>query len=49
VFVTGFGYPVVPKGSARVRVQMSAALNREQLERALEIFGRVGRELSVIE
>ena len=40
VFVTGFGYPVVPEGTARVRVQMSAALEREQLERALQAFER---------
>ncbi|HZS24226.1 MAG TPA: glycine C-acetyltransferase [Gaiellaceae bacterium] len=48
VFVTGFGYPVVPEGTARVRVQMSAALEPDQLERALETFERVGRELGVI-
>jgi glycine C-acetyltransferase len=48
VFVTGFGYPVVPEGTARVRVQMSAALERPQLERALEAFARVGRELGLI-
>jgi glycine C-acetyltransferase len=41
VFVTGFGYPVVPEGSARVRVQMSAALEPEHLERAIEAFRRV--------
>jgi glycine C-acetyltransferase len=41
VFVTGFGYPVVPEGTARIRVQMSAALEREQLERAIEAFERV--------
>ena len=41
VFVTGFGYPVVPEGTARIRVQMSAALEREHLERALEAFRRV--------
>jgi glycine C-acetyltransferase len=41
VFVTGFGFPVVPEGSARVRVQMSAALEREHLERALAAFERV--------
>jgi glycine C-acetyltransferase len=41
VFVTGFGYPVVPEGTARVRVQMSAALETEHLERAIEAFRRV--------
>jgi glycine C-acetyltransferase len=41
VFVTGFGYPVVPEGTARVRVQMSAALEQEHLDRAIEAFGRV--------
>ena len=41
VFVTGFGFPVVPEGTARVRVQMSAALEPEHLERAIEAFRRV--------
>jgi glycine C-acetyltransferase len=41
VFVTGFGYPVVPEGTARIRVQMSAALEREHLERAIDAFKRV--------
>jgi len=41
VFVTGFGYPVVPEGAARIRVQMSAALEPEHLERAIEAFRRV--------
>jgi glycine C-acetyltransferase len=41
VFVTGFGYPVVPEGTARVRVQMSAALEPEHLERALDAFRRI--------
>ena len=41
VFVTGFGFPVVPEGAARVRVQMSAALEPEHLQRAIEAFGRV--------
>jgi glycine C-acetyltransferase len=44
VFVTGFGYPVVPEGTARVRVQMSAALEPEHLERAIEAFRRVREE-----
>jgi glycine C-acetyltransferase len=41
VFVTGFGFPVVPEGTARIRVQMSAALEPEHLERAIEAFVRV--------
>jgi glycine C-acetyltransferase len=41
VFVTGFGFPVVPEGTARIRVQMSAALEDEHLERALDAFRRV--------
>ena len=42
VFVTGFGFPVVPEGAARIRVQMSAALEDAQIEQALEAFARVG-------
>ena len=41
VFVTGFGFPVVPEGTARIRVQMSAGLEREHLERAIDAFRRV--------
>ena len=48
IFVTGFGFPVVPEGTARIRVQMSAALEDEHLDRALDAFERVGRELGVI-
>jgi len=48
VYVIGFSYPVVPKGQARIRTQMSAALTREQLERAVAAFTRVGRELKII-
>ena len=48
VFVTGFGYPVVPEGSARIRVQMSAALETSHLDRALGAFERVGRTLGLI-
>jgi glycine C-acetyltransferase len=44
VFVTGFGFPVVPEGTARVRVQMSAALEPEHLERAIDAFSRVRPE-----
>ncbi len=48
VYVVGFSYPVVPKGQARIRVQMSAAHTRAQLERAVQAFAKVGRELGVI-
>jgi len=48
VFVTGFGYPVVPEGTARIRVQMSAALEPVHLERALEAFVEVGREVGLV-
>jgi glycine C-acetyltransferase len=48
VFVTGFGFPVVPEGTARIRVQMSAALEDEHLDRALAAFERVGRELGLL-
>jgi glycine C-acetyltransferase len=48
VFVTGFGYPVVPKGEARVRCQVSAGHTREDLDEALGAFERVGRALGLI-
>ncbi len=48
VFVTGFGFPVVPEGAARIRVQLSSALERPDLDTALAAFERVGRELGVI-
>jgi glycine C-acetyltransferase len=48
VYVIGFSYPVVPKGQARIRTQMSASLTAEQVERALAAFVQVGRELGVI-
>jgi glycine C-acetyltransferase len=48
VYVIGFSYPVVPKGQARIRTQMSAALTRAQLERAVTAFTDVGRELGVL-
>ena len=49
VFVTGFGFPVVPEGTARIRVQLSAALERADLDRALAAFERVGIEVGAIE
>ena len=48
VYVIGFSFPVVPKGQARIRTQMSAALNHDQLERAIEAFTSVGRELGIV-
>lgn len=48
VFVTGFGYPVVPQGQARVRCQISAAHTRADLEQALAAFRKVGRQLHLI-
>lgn len=48
IFVIGFSFPVVPKGQARIRTQMSAAHTPEQIDRAVEAFGRIGRELGVI-
>jgi glycine C-acetyltransferase len=48
IFVTGFGFPVVPEGAARIRVQISAALERKQLDRALAAFEGVGRELGLL-
>jgi glycine C-acetyltransferase len=48
VFVTGFGYPVVPQGQARVRCQISAAHTRQDLDQALAAFAKVGRQLRLI-
>jgi len=49
IYVTGFYYPVVPKGQARIRVQLSAAHERAQLDKCIQAFIKVGKELSVIE
>lgn len=48
IYVTGFYYPVVPKGQARIRVQLSAAHTRKQLDKAIAAFIKVGKELKVI-
>ena len=48
IYVTGFYYPVVPKGQARIRVQVSAGHEREHLDRCVEAFVKVGKELGVI-
>ena len=48
VYVTGFSFPVVPEGKARIRTQMSAAHNKAQLEHAIEAFAKAGRSLNVI-
>lgn len=48
IYVTGFFYPVVPKGQARIRTQMSADHTPEQVERAVEAFVRIGKQLNVI-
>ncbi len=48
IYVTGFFYPVVPRGQARIRVQMSAALTTEQLNHATAAFAQAGRELGII-
>jgi len=48
IYVTGFYYPVVPKGQARIRVQISAAHDREQLDTCIAAFTKVGKEFNVI-
>jgi glycine C-acetyltransferase len=48
IYVIAFSYPVVPKGQARIRTQMSAGLTREEIERSLEAFSAVRRELEIV-
>ena len=48
IYVIGFSFPVVPKGQARIRTQMSAAHSTADIDRAVEAFGEVGRELRVV-
>ncbi len=48
IYVIAFSFPVVPKGLARIRTQMSAALNKEHLDKAIAAFTKIGKELGVI-
>ncbi|MGY2574552.1 glycine C-acetyltransferase [Vibrio sp. C8] len=48
IYVVGFSFPVVPKGQARIRTQMSAAHTREQLDKAIDAFIEVGKEMNII-
>lgn len=48
IYVIGFSFPVVPKGQARIRTQMSAAHTREQLDKAIEAFTRIAKEMAII-
>ena len=48
VFVTGFGFPVVPEGTARIRVQISAKLTKEEMDRALAAFSQVGKDVGLL-
>ena len=49
IYVIGFSFPVVPRGQARIRTQMSAAHDRQHLDAAIAAFAKVGRELGVIQ
>jgi len=48
IYVIGFYYPVVPRGQARIRVQLSAAHDRPHLDKAIEAFTKVGKKYNVI-
>ena len=48
IYVIGFFYPVVPKGQARIRVQLSAAHTRQHLDQAIDAFTAIGQELGVV-
>ncbi|HFE44629.1 MAG TPA: aminotransferase class I/II-fold pyridoxal phosphate-dependent enzyme, partial [Nannocystis exedens] len=49
IYVIGFSYPVVPKGQARIRVQLSAVHSDEEIDRAIAAFTKVGQELGVLD
>lgn len=48
IYVVSFSYPVVPKGEARIRVQLSAAHTPDQIEQSIQVFGKIGKDLGVI-
>jgi glycine C-acetyltransferase len=48
IYVTGFYFPVVPKGQARIRVQLSAGHEKEHLDKAIKAFEKIGKELGII-
>ena len=48
IYVVGFSYPVVPKGLARIRTQISAAHSKQDLERAVKAFIKIGKKLGVV-
>ena len=48
IYVVGFYFPVVPKGKARIRVQLSASHSKEELDTAISAFSKVGKKLNII-
>ena len=48
IFVIGFSYPVVPKNEARIRVQLSAAHSEEQVQKTVDAFIKIGKEMKII-
>lgn len=49
IYVIGFSYPVVPKGEARIRVQLNASFSEEEVNRTVDSFIKIGRNLKVIQ